>query len=272
MGKKRIRVVGAEETAKPKKEERKIVKTGKEHGRITDMGQIALAEAEKIAEKEKQAAKEALTLVEKAAPKAKKEKRPAPKRGRRYLAARKKIDRNKLYPLDQAIGLVKETSVSRFNGSIQLHLTVKETGLTGEISFPHSTGKDQKIVIADDELIEKIKKGKIDFDLLLASPAMMPKLASLAKILGPKGLMPNPKTGTISENPKKLALKLAGKTRYRTEKKAPLIHLAIGRLDQPDKELVENIQAVLNTIDPANIKKAVLAATMGPGIKIDFNS
>jgi large subunit ribosomal protein L1 len=269
VGKKRIKIVSAQEKGK---EKRKIVKTGKEHGRITDMGQVALEEAQRIAEKEEKLKKEAKVLATEAAQKQVQAKKKVKKRSQRYRAARKKIKPDKLYSLDEAVKLVKKTTLSRFNGSLELHLVVKEAGLSGQISFPHPTGKEQKIVIADDKIIEKIKKGKIDFDLLIAAPEMMKKLAPLAKILGPKGLMPNPKAGTISENPQEVVKKLQGKTQYRTEKKAPLIHLVVGKIDQPDKNLGQNIQAVLNTIGLTNIKKAVLCATMGPGVKIDLDS
>jgi len=96
----------------------------------------------------------------------------------------------------------------------------------------------------------------------------MPKLAKYAKILGPRGLMPNPKAGTITDNPEELAKKLAGKTSWKTEAKAPLIHLTIGKVSQPEHQLEENFKALVAAIGQKNIKKAVLAPTMGPGIKI----
>jgi len=272
MGKKRIKIVGEEKALKEKKsaatEGRKLVKTGKEHGRITDMGAEALAEAERIKEKEKE-------LTEKATEE-KKGKKKAPqearKRGKRYLDARQKIDRNKLYPLPEAIKLLKDTSISKFNGSVDVHLNVKEAGLKGEVGFPHPAGKSQKMRIADEKLIKELEKGKIDFDLLLTTPAMMPKLAKFAKLLGPKGLMPNPKAGTITEKPEELAKKLEGKSRFRTETKSPLIHQVIGKVDSKETELKANFLALIEAVGRRNIEKAVLTSTMGPGIKIDLDS
>lgn len=273
MGKKRIKII---DDSKPKKEKkatekgRKIVKTGKEHGRITDMGAEALAEAERLKEKEKKLAEETKVKAKKTA-----KKRPPAKvkaRSKKYQQARKKVDRNRIYPLSKAIKLAQETSISKFNGAVEVHLVVIKTGLKGEIQFPHSTGKQTKIAIANDALLKKINLGKIDFDVLLASPEMMPKLSKYAKTLGPRGLMPNPKAGTISEKPEELAKKMAGKTQFKTETKAPLIHLVIGKVDAKAKEIEANFKALIEAIGPNKIKKAVITSTMGPGIKVDLGS
>lgn len=262
MGKKRIKLI------EEKKKERKVVKTGKEHGRITDMGAEALAEAERIKQKEKKLEKE----TESKTKQVKKKKAPAKAkiRGKKYLEAKGKIDRNKVYPLPEAIKLAQETSISKFNGSIDIHLVVKEVGLKGEIQFPHPTGKQSKIEIANEETLKKIEKGKIDFNLLLATPSMMPKLTKYAKILGPRGLMPNPKAGTITDKPEEVAKKMAGKTQFKTEVKAPLIHMTIGRVDSKPSELEANFKVLVSAIGPTNIKKAVVASTMSPGIKVDL--
>jgi len=273
VGKKRIKVFddSAKEGKKAKEEKRKLVKTGKEHGRIVDMGAEALVEAEKIKEKEKRLEKMALGKTEKVSQQ-KKKTGPAKKRGQRYLQARQLVDRTQFYPLSEAIKILKKTSISHFNGTVEVHLNVKEIGLKGEVKFPHPTGKSQRIKIADDKLLAQLEKSKIDFDLLLATPAIMPKLVKFAKLLGPKGLMPNPKNGTISEKPEELAKKLAGKVQFRTEIKAPLIHLVIGRVEAQETELAANFKALMNVIGPSNIEKAILTSTMGPGIKIDLDS
>ncbi len=268
MGKKRIIIVDAGKPSEKTKKEKgqKIVKTSKEAGRITDMGTIALAEAEKIKDKKKKLAEEAKTketVKKKASVKTK-------TKGKKYLAARKKIDRNKAYPLTKAIKLAQETSITKFNGSVDVHLVVKEKGLRGEIQFPHPTGKQAKIVIADDKILKKIEKGKIDFTLLLATPAMMPKLAKFAKILGPRGLMPNPKAGTITDKPKETVKKMAGKVQFKTEAKVPLIHLTIGKVNSKTKDLEANFEALVKVVGLRNIQKAILTSTMGPGIKIDL--
>lgn len=279
MGKKRIKMFGAEEALKKSKGKktkasdergRKIVKTGKEHGRVTDMGAEALAEAKRLKEKEKKLAKETQAKTKKTTKK--KSRTKTKSRSNKYLAARKKIDRNKFYLLSKAIKLVQETSISKFNGSVEVHFVVKEKGITGEVKFPHSTGKKTKIEIANDETLKKIEKGKIDFDVLLATPKIMPKLAKYAKTLGPRGLMPNPKRGTITDKPEELAKQMIGKTRFKTESKAPLIHMVIGKVDSKVKELEANFKTLVDAVGLKNIEKAVLTSTMGPGLKVDLTS
>jgi len=257
----------SEKTSQKTASERKgriVVRTGKEHGRISDLGTQALEESAIIEEKTKK-------LQQEIAAKAKevgKTAQPKKTRGQRWQEARKKIDPQKSYSLSEAIKILKTVSLSRFDGSVDAHLVVKKIGLKGEVEFPHPTGKEQKIRIADEDLLKDLEKEKIDFTLLIATPQIMPKLAKYAKILGPRGLMPNPKAGTITDKPEELAKKLAGKTSWKTEQKAPLIHLTIGKVSQPEKELEENFKALIDAIGQKNIKKAVLAPTMGPGIKI----
>jgi len=126
-----------------------------------------------------------------------------------------------------------------------------------------------RVAVADEKLIEEIESGKIDFDILLASPSIMPKLARLAKILGPRGLMPNPKNGTITDNPEALIKKYeAGQINIKTEAKAPVIHLAVGKMSFGEKKLADNIESAVNAIKKENIQKIVLKSTMSPGIKI----
>lgn len=208
MGKKRIKIIGEQpekkvKTGLPGKTSRRLVKSGKEHGRITDMGAVALAEAEKIKEKEKELEK--LTTAEARRERKRRIKKPARKRGKRYLQVKKQIDRTKLYPLSEAIKLVKKTSISRFNGRVEVHLVTKEKGVKRTVKLPHEIDKQTKLEIA-------------------------------------------------------------------SEKKAPLIHLVIGKLDSKESDLSENFWAIIEAVGTKNIKKAVLTSTMGPGIKIDLNS
>ena len=126
--------------------------------------------------------------------------------------------------------------------------------------------------VGSDDLLEKVKGGWLDFDKAIATPDLMASVGKLGKVLGPRGLMPNPKTGTISEKPKELAKELAGKAQFRTETKAPLIHLVIGRVDTKEANLEANFKALIQAIGTTNIQKAVLTSTMGPGIKIDLTS
>lgn len=210
--------------------------------------------------------------IEKETEEEKKErKRKLPKvRGKKYKAAKAKIDKTKLYPLAKAVELVKETSYSSFEGTIELHLVTKKVGISKNIELPHSSGKKKKIEIANNSTIKKLEKGKIDFDILLATPEMMPKLVPFAKILGPKGLMPNPKTGTLIKNAQEAKKFSTSSITIKTEKKAPLIHTVVGKVNQKDKEIIENIEAILSAIGKRQIHKAYLTSTMGPSVKIDF--
>lgn len=199
---------------------------------------------------------------------AKKAPKPAKKHGTRYSEAYKKVDRTRFYPLLEAIKLLRSISISQFNASVDAHLVVLEAGLRGEVVFPHPTGKNPVVRIVDDKLITELEKGKIDFSVLLSTPAMMPKLLKFAKTLGPKGLMPNPKTGTITDKPEETAKALANKTLFRTETKFPLIHIVIGKVNDKEEHLAANFKALIEAVGKKNIQKIVLAPTMGPGIKV----
>lgn len=267
MGKKRIAVLGEEN--QEKKEIKKAPKSGKEHGKIADVAAEALAEASVIEEKTKEIEKEALSEVQK---EAKKETKKKKKRGKKYQEAKKKIDPNKFYPLSEAIKLLRSASISKFKGNLDIHLNVKEVGFKGEIQFPHSTGKKQNIRIADEALLTELEKGKIDFTQLVASSKMMPKLVKYAKLLGPKGLMPSPKNGTITEDPESFIKNAAGKVQFKTEPKFPLIHLSLGKIEAPEEELRDNFKALIKVIGRKNIQKVTLSPTMGPGAKIELSS
>lgn len=191
-------------------------------------------------------------------------------KGKKYKAAKRKIDPAKFYPVQEAVRLLKETSYSSFNGSVELHIVVKDTGISENVTLPHSAGKSKKIEVADENTIEKLKKGKIDFDILLATLDMMPKLVPFAKILGPKGLMPNPKNKTVIKDKKEAKNFSLNTISVKTEKKAPLIHTVVGKVNQPENELVENIKTVISAISQKKISKAVLSATMAPGIKLQI--
>lgn len=189
-------------------------------------------------------------------------------RGKNYKEAATKIDKSKLYPIADAVALAKETSTTKFDGTIELHVVSKKEKVNEQIELPHSNGKSQKVEVATDSTIKKIEEGKIDFDILLATPDMMPKLVPHAKVLGPKGLMPNPKKGTVINDPKE-ASKFGGNAiTIKTEPKNPLIHLAIGKVSQKDKELVDNINAVITKLEKSRILKAFLTSTMGPSVKV----
>lgn len=196
-------------------------------------------------------------------------------RSKRYQEALKLVDKNKLYPVAEAIDLVKKTSLTKFDGTVELHINLSPLSL-GEkkefrtsVSLPHGIGKEVKVAIADDKILAEIEAGKINFDILVAHPSMMPKLAKVARILGPKGLMPNPKTGTLGPDPERLALSLSkGQVNIKTEPGNPIIHMPIGKVSFEAKKLSDNVTAVLTAIGPSKLAKVTLSATMGPGVKV----
>lgn len=194
-------------------------------------------------------------------------KKMARVRGKSYQAAKAKVDVTISYPLSDAIKLLREISLTKFDATVELHLVLKEKGLSKEVELPHSTGKTRKIAIANDATIAKIESGQIDFDVLYASPEQMGKLVKFAKILGPRGLMPNPKNGTVVTDPAAVIKKLSNTSVVlKTEKDAPLIHTVVGKLSMTDAQLAANISAVFSSL--SNISKAVLKSTMSPGIRI----
>jgi large subunit ribosomal protein L1 len=207
----------------------------------------------------------------------KKTAKPTPKkklRSQKYQAVRSQVDKTKLYDPFSTIELIKKLSYSSFPGTIVVHIVLAERfqGERVELQFPHSTGKSITVAIADAKLLTDIKAGKIKFEILLATPDMMPKLAKLAKILGPKGLMPNPKQGTLIADPKTKKKELeSGKITIRSERKAPLMHIIIGNTSMETKELVENLQTLLDVLKDKMIKVS-LAATMSPGVKVSLDS
>lgn len=217
------------------------------------------------------------TAGEEAKPK-KKRKQKLRVRSKRYVEAASLVDKTKDYSLSDAVGLVKKTSLTKFDGTVELHINLNrevigtgkdKSDFRGSVSLPHGTGKEVRVAIADDKVLSEIEAGNINFDVLVAHPSMMPKLARLAKVLGPKGLMPNPKNGTIGEDTVKIAASLAkGKVNFKTEPDQPLLHMIVGKVSFDDKKLEENIKAVLDAVGRSKIVKVTIAASMGPGIKL----
>ena len=227
------------------------------------------------------------------------------KRGKKYLEAAKKIDKAKAYSLSEAVKLVKETSTSSFDGSVELAMRLNldtkkaDQQLRGATVLPNGTGKTKKVLViaksnaaeaakkagadyvGDVDMIEKIQSENwFDFDTIIATPDMMPALGKIGKILGPKGLMPNPKTGTVTMDTKKAVEDVKkGRVEYRTDSYGN-VHVPIGKVSFEDQKLVENLEAFLNLIvktKPAvvkgtYIKNISVASTMGPGVKVDVNS
>lgn len=191
-------------------------------------------------------------------------------RGKKYSASKASIDRDRLYPLNEAIELVTKASYSSFVGTVELHLILKKEGLSVQVALPHSSGQSKKIEFADEKTIEKLQAGKVDFDVLLATADMMPKLVPFARILGPRGMMPNPKNGTLVKSAKDAEKFNTDKITVKTEKKAPLVHTIIGKADMKTTDLVDNAEAIMNTIQKRQIVKAYVCASMSPSAKIDL--
>ena len=224
------------------------------------------------------------------------------KRGKRYNEASSKIDKSKLYTKEEAVKLVKETSNSKFDSTIEvamyLNLDTKKADqqLRGAVVLPNGTGKTKKILVvtktkADEaseadycgaeDMLEKIEKENwFDFDTIVATPEMMPLLGKLGKVLGPKGLMPNPKLGTVTTNVKEAISNIKkGMVEYKNDSYGNL-HLTIGKLSFTEEQLEENLRAIVseivknkpNGVKGTFIKNISISSTMSPGIKVDKSS
>ncbi len=286
MGKIRVKTLGIEEIEKKQKKElkekqekKKTAKTPGLHGgeRVVVVGP-SKEELEKIAHEEEKANEPEKKEAQK---KEKFEKRAKQARSKRYQTAAKLVDKAKVYPLAEALKLLTDRKTS-FDETVELHLNTVENGISSTVILPHGTGKKVRVAIANDPatasaqvdletLIKKIESGNIDFDVLVAYPNAMPKLAKVAKILGPRGLMPNPKNGTITDKPTELIKKYeGGQISFKTEAKAPIIHLVVGKISFGEKKLMDNIKVIIESVKKENIKKTVIKTTMSPGIKIQY--
>ena len=226
------------------------------------------------------------------------------KRGKKYLEAAKLVDSTKKYSLDEAVELVKKTSIVKFDATVEVAFKLNidprkaEQNLRGAVSLPHGTGKTVRVLViargakakealdagadyaGDAEYLEKIKMGWFEFDMIIATPDMMGELGKLGRVLGPKGLMPNPKTGTVTMNIEQTVKEFkAGKVEYRTDKVGN-IQVPVGKVSFSDEALKENIQAIyrqLLRIKPSTVKgvyvlSANVTSTMGPGVKVDSST
>jgi large subunit ribosomal protein L1 len=292
MGKKRPVIIDdsapIEEKKEKKPERKKILGTNIKRDEALEKASEPTPEVSAEAKKEDKAS----AIEAKKADKAEKLSKAASKKGtvkyrsKKYLEAKEKVERNKLYPINEATQLVKEVSYTGFEGSLEIHINTSLKNVRGLVSLPFASGKKLKIaafgkgaeesgadLIGDDALFSEIERGKLNFDVLITTPEWMPKFARAAKVLGPRGLMPNPKNGTISADLKKVVTELqGGKVEYKSETKANVIHLGIGKISQPSEELSQNIKVLLSTIGKTRVKKATIAPTMGPGIKLDLSS
>ncbi len=226
------------------------------------------------------------------------------KHGKKYLEAAKQIVRTRSYPPEEAIKLAIKTSTANFNATVETHISMNvdprhaDQQVRGVVTLPHGTGKEVRILVfaegeaekiaqeagADhvggDELVKKIEEGWLDFDATIAIPQMMGKVSKLGRILGPRGLMPSPKTGTvvsIEDVPRVIDELRAGRVEFKLDKTANL-HVPIGKVNFKSEELLENFASLMDAVQRAKpsgakgqyVKKIVLTSTMGPGVKVDI--
>ena len=223
------------------------------------------------------------------------------KKGKKYTAVQAKVDPTKLYSLEEAAKLVKETSTVKFDATIDVSLRLNvdprqaDQQVRGTLILPHGNGKTKKVLAITDkteeakaagadlvggqEMIDKIAQGWFDFDVIVATPNMMPVIGNVARVLGPKGLMPNPKTGTVNPDIARAVKEIkAGKVEYRVDKEANM-HVSIARVSFDEKKIYENLEALIDAVIKARpaavkgtyVKNAVIHTTMGPAIHITFN-
>ena len=223
------------------------------------------------------------------------------KKGKKYTSALEKVDSTKLYTVEEAAKLVKETSTVKFDATVdvsfKLNVDPKQADqqIRGTLILPNGNGKTKKVLAITDktedakaagadlvggaEMIEKISGGWFDFDVIVATPNMMPLLGKVARVLGPKGLMPNPKTGTVNPDIARAVKEIkAGKVEYRVDKEANT-HVSIARVSFEAKKIEENLTALVDAIIKARpnsvkgtyVKNAVIHTTMGPAIHFTFN-
>lgn len=282
MGKVKVKVIGDEQLEQEEKEknsvkrEQKEMREGKKTAHVAGMkgGErtttVGVSEEEIAAQLESTPAEE-VTAEEGRTKKAKSaaKKRVASKRHKENESLISKAPSN----VARGIEALRKFKASKIDETVELHINTKEKGINGTVVLPHGTGKTLRIKVVDDAVIAEVEKGKIDFDVLVATPSMMPKLAKIAKVLGPRGLMPNPKNGTITTNPEQAVEKLSkGQIGFKTEAQAPLIHVSVGKLSFEDKMLADNISAVLTAVGAAKINSVTLKSTMSPAVRLQVSS
>jgi len=288
---KKAEALEADEILKEKKEESKAAKKA---GPKAERAQKETAEPEKV-----EATKVAKTR--KLAPKA----RPRiERRSKKYQEAFKALEKDKVYELDEAVELLPKTSFVKFDPSVEVHINLNvdpkqaDQNVRATVVLPNSSGKSQRVavlapaakqkeakdagadVVGEDKLLEDIKKGKFDFEILVATPDKMADLGKYAKELGPKGLMPNPKSGTVTNDLAKTVKELkGGRIEFRTDQYG-IIHQAVGKLSLKPTELRANIEALLKAVRQAKpeavrgtyIEKVSLTTTMGPALRVKLPS
>ena len=271
MGKIKIKTLGLENIEKEEKQAAKRRREQKQLRKAAVDGPQPEVE-EEVKEVTTASDKETITKKETEVKKSKKQKK-VKIHGKKYLDAKKVINQNKKYSLKDAVSAIQSFPKRSFDESVELHLGVADSGIKGDVNLPHGTGKAMRVVVADDAILSKLEEGGIDFDILLSTPAFMPKLVKFAKLLGPKGLMPNPKQGTVTEKTDEAIKKFSqGLLYFKTEPKFPLMHLSIGKKSFKADQLIENIQAIIASLGKPKVRTAHISSTMSPSVEVDINS
>jgi len=226
------------------------------------------------------------------------------KKGKKHIEALKLVDRTNKYPIEEALELMKKVNYAKFDATVEVAYRLNldprkaEQNLRGAVVLPHGTGKVSRVVViaqgekaqeardagadfvGDDELISKIGAGWLDFDVMVATPDMMAKLGRYGRLLGPRGLMPNPKTGTVTTDIAKAVHEIKnGKVEYRVDKFGN-IHAAVGRISFDNEKLIENIKTMTaqmlrikpQTVRGVYVRNVTISSTMGPGIRVDLET
>lgn len=262
--------------------------------------------AEKVAKEERKAKGDTTPQGENTKPKQKQNptRSRLERRGKNYRKVAELVEKGKTYSLKEALELAAKTSVGKFDATIELHVNLNvdprqaDQNVRGTVSLPHGTGKKVRIavfapsaqhaaakkagadIVGEDDFLQLLDKEQLDFDVLISTPQQMPKLGKYARLLGPRGLMPNPKSGTVTANVAKAVEEAkAGRVEYRVDKQA-IVHQGIGKASFDSAKLYENAKAFLDNLTaskPTSVKgafvKAIAASsTMGPGVKVDVNT
>jgi len=276
------------ETKEEKAEEKSTAKAGKRSAKALKEAEEKQAKEERKAEgvdgeaesKPKQPVKPTRSRLE--------------RRGKKFREAAKLVEKGKTYTLAEAITLAKKTHTAKFDASVELHINLNvdprhaDQNLRDNLVLPAGSGKNVRVAVLDDEkvagadlsgveaILKDLEKGTINFDILIATPAQMPKLGKYARVLGPRGLMPNPKSGTVTTDVAKAVKEAkAGRVEYRVDSTG-IVHIAVGKVSFTEAQLLDNVKAVLASLranKPASVKstyvKAInLTTTMGPGISV----
>ncbi len=308
----KVKTVKAKVAEKPEKveaaveatEESKVEQAAAKAGKRSEK---AIKEVEEKVAKEERKAKHDTTpqgeAEAKAKPKAKPTRSRFERRSKNYRKVAELLEKGKAYSLKEATDLATKTSVGKFDATVEIHLNLNvdprqaDQNIRGTVNLPNGSGKKVRVavfasadqqekakkagadIVGEDDLLAQLEKEEINFDVLISTPLLMPKLGKYARLLGPRGLMPNPKSGTVTANVAKAVTEAkAGKVEYRVDKQS-IVHLGVGKVSFGGAKLYDNAKAFLDNVSsnkPASIKGALIkgiaiTTTMGPGIKVDSN-